>query len=272
MKRIVFFVSDRTGITVETLGHSLLTQFENVQFSQFNLPFIDTLEKAERAVEQINAASSAGESRPIVFSTLVRPDIRAVVARCEGIFLDFFDAFVLPLEKELEMESSHTMGRTHGLVDSSTYNVRMDAVNFSLANDDGVATNSYPQSDIVVIGVSRTGKTPTCLYLALQFGIRAANFPLTEEDLDGMRLPPLLHPFRSKIYGLTIDAQRLHHIRQERRPDSRYASLKQCTYEVRQIEALYRIERIPFLNATTMSIEEIATTILRDTGLKRRLF
>lgn len=272
MERTVFFVSDRTGITAETLGHSLLTQFDNIHFKQINLPYVDSMEKAEHVVEQINRAAREDGARPIVFSTLVDARVRTVVAECDGVFLDFFDTFIGPLERELGVKSSHTVGRSHGLVDLTMYGGRMEAVNFALNTDDGTTTQHYDQADIILIGVSRSGKTPTCLYLALQFGIRASNYPLTDEDLTDSQLPSALEPFRHKLYGLTIDPLRLHQIRTERKPDSRYASLRQCQNEVQQAEALYRIKGIPFLNTTTMSIEEIATTILHETKLKRRLY
>lgn len=272
MERTVFFVSDQTGITAETLGHSLLTQFDNIQFKQINLPYVDSVTKAEQVVEQINRAAQEDGVRPIVFSTLIDPRARTRVAECEGVFLDFFDTFIGPLERELSVKSSHTVGRSHGMVDTAKYGVRMEAVNFALNTDDGTTTHNYDQADIILTGVSRSGKTPTCLYLALQFGIRAANYPLTEEDLSDSRLPRALELFRHKLYGLTIDPLRLHQIRTERKPNSRYATLRQCQYEVRQVETLYRTKGIRFLNATAMSIEEIATTILHETKLKRRLY
>ncbi|CAK0753497.1 putative phosphoenolpyruvate synthase regulatory protein [Gammaproteobacteria bacterium] len=272
MQRTIFFVSDRTGITVETLGHSLLTQFENVQFKTVNLPFVDTPGKAKQAVEQINGISRRSVDRPIVFSTLVDQSLRDIVASAEAAFFDFFGAFIGSLEQELRTTSSYAIGRSHGLVDNTTYGVRMEAVSFAMANDDGTITRSYPEADIIILGVSRSGKTPTCLYLALQFGIRAANYPLTEEDLEGVRLPAAVRPYRHKLYGLTIDPERLQKIRHQRRPDSPYSSLRQCQYETRQAEAIFRAERIAYLPTTTLSVEEIATTILANTGIERRLF
>lgn len=272
MERTVFFVSDRTGITAETLGHSLLSQFENIEFKQITLPFIDTLDKALAAVEQINRRAREQGVRPVIFSTLVDPEIRCLLVTSAGVFFDFFDVFIGPLEKELQTPSSHTVGRSHGLANTAKYNVRMDAVSYSLDTDDGVGVQHYARADIILLGVSRSGKTPTCLYLALQFGIHAANYPLLEEDLADLRLPVVLGPCRARLFGLTIDPERLHQLRHERRPNSRYASLKQCQYEVPQAEALFRTENIPFINTTTMSVEEIATTILHQSKLERRLY
>lgn len=271
MKRSVFFLSDRTGITAEALGHSLLTQFEEVEFEQTTLPFIDTREKAQQAVERINHAARSDGARPLLFSTLIDPELRELVTASEGLMFDFFDTFINPLEIELGAPSSHAVGRSHGIHIYAAYKARIDAVNFALSNDDGVTTREYANADIILVGVSRSGKTPTCLYLALQYGIWAANYPLTEEDLESRRLPEVLDPFRARVFGLTIDPQRLQQIRSERRPGSRYASLQQCEFEVKTVETLYRRESIDYLDTSTVSIEEIATTILHKRGLARQL-
>ena len=271
-QRTVFFVSDRTGITAETLGNSLLTQFGAVRFKTVNLPFLDTLEKVKHAVVHINETSRRTTDRPIVFSTLVRQELRDIVAGAEAVVFDFFGVFIGLLEQELQTKSSCAIGRSHGVVDSTVYGVRMDAVNFAMSNDDGAITRNYPQADLIVLGVSRSGKTPTCLYLALQFGIFAANYPLTEEDLEKMCLPDAVAPHRKKLYGLTIDPERLQKIRHERRPDSPYSSLRRCQYETRRAESLFHAEGIRLISTTTLSVEEIATTLLANTGLERRLF
>ncbi len=271
-QRTVFFVSDRTGITAETLGHSLLTQFEGIRFKTVNLPFLDSFEKIKDAIIRINEVSRRSVDRPIVFSTLVNPESREMIASAEAVFFDFFGTFIGLLEQELRVQSSCTMGRSHGLVDNIAYGVRMDAVNFAMANDDGAVTRSYPRADVIILGVSRSGKTPTCLYLSLQFGIYAANYPLTEEDLEKMRLPVAVAPYREKLYGLTIDPERLQKIRHERRPDSPYSSLRRCQHETRRAESLFQAEGIPYLSTTTLSVEEIATTLLAKTGIERRSF
>lgn len=268
-KRTAFFVSDRTAITAETLGHTLLTQFESVDIDQTSLRFIDSLERAEKARDQINQAASEG-NRPLVFGTLINPEVREIVKSSNCLFLDFFDVFIAPLEQELNVKSSLTAGRSHGLIDIETYSSRIEAVNFTLNHDDGSTVSQLDEADIILIGISRTGKTPTCLYLSLHYGIRAANFPLTEDDLEELRLPETLRPYRSKLFGLTIDPLRLQQIRQERLPDSRYASVGQCDYEVRQAESLLRKLGIPYLRITMKSIEEIAATIIDMAGLERR--
>jgi regulator of PEP synthase PpsR (kinase-PPPase family) len=270
--RTAFFVSDRTGITAETLGQSLLTQFQDVRFTKVNFPFTDSLEKAQRVCERINEAAEKDGERPLVFCTLLDPEARDLLASCHAFFMDFFDAFIGPLENELGVKSSHAMGLSHGMVNDTYYKQRMDAVNFTLTHDDGATTKDFDKADVILTGVSRCGKTPTCLYLALQFGIRAANFPLTDHDFEESRLPKALLPFRRKLYALTINPERLQQIRNERMPGSRYASPANCLYEVRQAEALFRANGIPFVDTSTKSIEEIATTILHETKLVRRHF
>ena len=267
----VFFISDRTGITAEMLGHSLLTQFEGIDFVVHTLRFIDTIDKAELSVAKINQAAKDDGYRPLVFSTLINNEVRGVIAASKGLILDFFDAFIGPLEKELKTPSATIVGRSHAMGADTHYKARIDAVNFTLNSDDGVNIHNYPNADIILIGVSRSGKTPTCLYLAMQYGITTANYPLTEEDLTVTRLPEILVPYRDKLFGLTIDPQRLHQIRNERLSASRYASLEQCTFEVSSVENIYQRERIPFLNTSSMSIEEIATSILHRAGLERRM-
>lgn len=268
--RTVFFVSDRTGITSEALGRSLISQFNGSQFRQVTLPFIDTVEKASEVVGRINAAAHADGVRPVVFSTLVDDATRNVVRGSDALYLDFFDAFIGPLERELGMKSSHTAGRAHASADNAAYIQRIEAVNFALASDDGVTLKYYPRADVILVGVSRSGKTPTCLYLALQFGVFAANYPLTEEDLRHGCLPEGLLAYLPKLYGLTIEPERLQQIRRHRRPDSRYASPRQVSYEVRQAEDIFCDAGVRYMNTTHPSIEEIASTILHQTGIERR--
>ena len=269
-RRTVFFVSDQTGVTAETMGHSLLTQFEGLEFRPVTLPFVSTVDKAEEVVRRINRTGAEEGVRPIIFSTLVQDDLREIVMRSEALFLDFFAAFVGPLERELATRSTHRAGRAHGMADLAAYTTRINATNYTLANDDG-GGHEYARADLILIGVSRSGKTPTCLYMALQYGIFAANYPLTEDDLENGSLPARLVPFRAKLYGLTIKPERLQQIRNERRPESRYSSRQQVQYELRAAEALFRRYDIPSIDTTECSIEEIASRILNNTGTERRL-
>lgn len=269
-RRTVFFVSDQTGVTAETLGRSLLTQFEAHEFDQVTLPFIDSVDKADEVVRRINAVGLEQGHRPIVFSTLVQDELRERFITVSGLFLDFFEAFLSPLERELQIKSSHTTGRAHGMKDAGAYDRRIDATHFALENDDGTRTGNYETADVILIGVSRTGKTPTCLYLALAYGVFAANYPLSEDELETGNLPKAIEPFRSKLYGLTISPDRLQQIRRERRPVGRYSSAEQVRFELRGAEGLFRRYQIPFVDTTSFSIEEIASTILSGTGIERR--
>lgn len=266
-KRSVFFVSDRTGITVEKLGRSMLSQFDGIEFATHALPFVNSVDKAEAAARQINQCSQREGVRPIVFSTLVEADTRALIEDCDAFVLDLFESFIVPLEQELGVSSSHAVGRSHET--RLDYNARMDAVNYALNHDDGGVTRDLGRAQIILAGVSRSGKSPTSLYLALQFGIYAANYPLVEEDFRNNALPTVLQPLLPKIYGLTIQPERLASIRAERMPNSRYAALENCREEVQKAEALMRRNGIPLLDVTTISVEEIATTLLHLTGLKR---
>jgi regulator of PEP synthase PpsR (kinase-PPPase family) len=270
--RTAFFISDRTGITAEMLGQSLLTQFEPVEFQRVTIPFVDSVEDAKLALEQINAAALTDGARPIVFSTLVDDEVRRVIEKVNALVLDLFEMFIVPLEAELGLGSSHQMGRSHSSSNVKHYTQRIDAVNYTLSHDDGATHRNLEDADVILVGVSRSGKTPTCLYMALQFGIKAANYPLIPEDLENMRLPPVLNQHKSKLYGLSITSERLQQIRAERKPNSKYASLMNCRFEVQAAEALLRQASIPFLDSTTKSIEEIATTILYEAHLLRRVY
>jgi regulator of PEP synthase PpsR (kinase-PPPase family) len=270
-ERTVFFLSDQTGVTAETLGHSLLTQFVGHDFRQVTLPFIDSDDKAEEALARINEAGEADAMRPIVFSTLVQDNLRAIVRQAHGLFLDIFDEFLEPLEQELQQESTHEPGRAHGMTDIEAYMKRIEATNFALANDDGGISRNYEMADVILVGVSRSGKTPTCLYLALQYGVYAANFPLTDDELESGQLPDVLIEQKSKLFGLTISPDRLRHIRKERRPVGRYSSAQQVRYELRESEKLFKRYAIPNVDTTEFSIEEIASRILDSTGVERRV-
>lgn len=262
--RPVFFISDGTGITAETLGHSLLAQFPETRFRNHRLPFVDTPEKARDCALRIRDAAVESGTRPIVFNTLVNPEAVAALKEADALFLDLFEKFIEPLESELGQRSTHAAGRFHGIADSQDYKKRIEAINFTLAHDDGVSHSDLEEADVILVGVSRSGKTPTSLYLAMQFGLKVANYPLIPEDFERKQLPPALVPYRKKLFGLTIDPQRLSSIRNERRPDSKYASLANCRYEVAEAESMMRRSGIQWLSSTTKSIEEIATTILQE--------
>lgn len=267
--RTVFYISDGTGITAETFGHSLLVQFEHLRLREVRLPFVDTREKADAAVRRIAAQGVADGVRPVVFSTLVNTEIGAIFHDLEALHFDLFSSFVGPLEREFGVSSTHTMGRSHTAADTEQYSRRISAINFSLAHDDGQSHNGLTSADVILIGVSRSGKTPTSLYLAMQHGIRAANYPLIPEDFERGQLPEVLYRFKHKLFGLSISPERLAEVRFERRPNSRYASLENCRFEVAAAESMMRREGVRWLSSTTKSIEEISATILHELQIPR---
>ena len=202
--RFVYFLSDQTGVTAETLGHSLITQFDGQDFQQVTLPFIDNEDKAKEAVLRINSSNKEQSNKPIIFSTFISEELREIVKEVDGLHLDIFDVFLEPLENELKLKSTKKSGLAHGMSDANTYMKRIEATNYALSNDDGGVTRHYDKADIILLGISRSGKTPTCLYLALQYGIYAANFPLTDEELENGAIPKSLNPHRKKLFGLTV--------------------------------------------------------------------
>ncbi len=271
MQRTVFFISDGTAITPETLGHSLLTQFPHVGFRQVRIPFVTDVSKAANAVKLIDSALAEDGLAPIVFMSIINAEVRRVLLDNGGVTLDLLTDFIDRLETVLGVTSESTVGQAHGLADLDRYEDRMEATNYALNHDDGVST-SYEHADVILVGVSRSGKTPTCLYMALHFGVKAANYPLTESDLEEQRVPANLRVRKSRIVGLMIDADRLTQIRETRRSGSRYASVKQCHWEVDAAESLLRAAGVPIFNTTHSSIEEIASRVLSQLGLQREMF
>ena len=262
--RTVFFISDSTGITAETFGNSILNQF-SAKPRHVRRPFIDSAEKAHQVVREINHAAEFEGKRPIVFVTLVDREVLDIVkTQSRGLVLDMFNTFIEPLEAEFGITSNHRVGRFTDVARSQEYTDRIEAINFSLAHDDGQSAKNLAAADVILVGVSRSGTTPTSLYLAMQHGIKAANYPLIPEDFERGQIPSTLAPYKGKCFGLTIDADRLSQIRNERRPGSKYASVENCRYEVKAAESMMRREGIAWLSSTHKSIEEIAATILRD--------
>ena len=267
--RTVFFISDSTGITAETLGRSLLSQFEGMKFRQTRVPFVDSVDNALDCVERMTEAKMRDGERPIVVTSIVNPEVARTVRQADALFLDMFEHFVGPLEEELGQAANHNVGRHKGMEESADYQRRIEAINFSLAHDDGMSHKELAQADVILVGVSRSGKTPTSLYMAMQFGVKVANYPLIPEDFERNKLPGELHKYRGKLFGLTIAPERLSQIRQERRPNSRYAALENCRYEIDAAHKLMRRENIRCLDSTTKSIEEISATILQTIRVDR---
>ena len=266
--RQVYFISNGTAITAETLGMSLLAQFPDHPFQSHTVPFVDTLEKAHAFADEINRGFEASGQLPIVICTMGDEDLIKIIKQCKALVIDPFGDILPRLEKALAAQH-HQPGESHRTANPSLYESRIDAIDYAMLHDDGGKTQNYDEADIILVGVSRSGKTPSCLYLALQFGIKAANYPITEEDMDTDRLPKPIAPFKERLYGLTTDLQRLVNIREERRPNSRYASINQCRFELRAVEEMYARHSIAYINTSRMSVEEISARIIRDNGLHR---
>ena len=271
MRRTIFYVSDGTGITAETIGHSVLTQFDGIDFDTFRIPFVDDEEKAHGAAARIRNTFATSGVRPVVVNTVIDPSLSEILATSGAFMLDVFAPFIQPLESELGMKRSRRVGKAHGLTDFAEYEARINATNYALSHDDGVDVN-YGDSEVILIGVSRVGKTPTCLYMALHYGVKAANYPLTEDDLEKLELPKRLLPYKPRLYGLTIDPQRLAQVREARKPGSRYAKLDQCRKELELADKIFRRDSIPVQNTTHTSIEEIASKILAQKGIEKHMF
>jgi regulator of PEP synthase PpsR (kinase-PPPase family) len=271
MHRPIFFVSDGTGITAETIGHSVLTQFDGIEFDTVRIPFVDDEEKAHGAAARIRNVYATGGVRPVVVNTVVDPVLSEILATSGALMLDVFAPFIAPLESELGAKRSPRVGKAHGLTDFAEYESRINATNYALTHDDGIDVN-YADSDVILVGVSRVGKTPTCLYMALHYGVKAANYPLTDEDLERDRLPRRLEGCRNRLYGLTIDPIRLAQVREARRPGSAYAKLDRCKRELIIADTIFRNENIPSLNTTHTSIEEIGSKIMAHLGIEKHMF
>ena len=267
-KHTVFYVSDGTGITAETLGHGLLSQFEGIEFKPLRFPFVDNENKAKECLARINEVGQRETTRPVVIMTQTNPELSKILHQGNAFFIDLFDAFIAPLEQELRCHFTRAMGRSHGHANPE-YNSRIAAMNFALAHDDGVSDSDLKNADIILVGVSRSGKTPTCLYLSLQFSLKAANYPLIPEDFERDHLPSRLLPFRDKLFGLTIEPEQLHRIRTERRPNSKYSSLENCRYEIAAAKKIMQREGIKWFDTTSRSIEELAVQLMQDLNLER---
>jgi len=265
----IFLISDRTGITVESLVRTLLTQFDQVPAERIVRPFLDTTDKIAKVVAEINVAAGADDMPPLVYSSIVDSKLRKQLKLCHGVVFDIFDAFLPEMSEALHLSHSKHIGRSHGIGDVKAYDRRVEAVNFALSFDDGARVKGLDEADLILVGVSRTGKTPTCLYLAMQYTVMAANYPLTEDDYLEGRLPEPLKPYKKRLFGLSISPERLHQIREERRPGSSYASMAQCRREITAAENLYRSQKISFVDSTVVSIEELAIEIMQRIGMDR---
>lgn len=269
MARAIFYISDGTGITAETIGRSVLTQFDGLEAEVHRIPFVRDPPAAWQAVERISQAADETGERPIVITTVVEIVLKDIIAQSDALILDVFAPFIAPLEEELGTMRQRHVGRAHGMNDITKYEARMAATNYAMTHDDGAAA-SDGTAEVVLVGVSRVGKTPTCLYMALHYGVRAANYPFIPEDLEKGKLPERLRPVKDKLFALTIDPLRLHQVREARRPGSTYASLQQCRWELSQAERIFKRERIPVAVSTNTSVEEIASRVLNQLRIGRK--
>ena len=263
MKRTVYFVSESTGITAETMGHSLISQFGDMEFEQIYMPYINSERRAHALVERMREAAERDGVRPICFATILNQDLRTIVQDSHCFYMELLEGFMAPLSQELGVPPIRQSGRSHAITEPKQYTKRIEAINFAMSNDDGARLDNFDRADLLLTGVSRVGKTPTCLYLAMHFGLRTANYPLTEEDFELGDVPPEVWANRHKLFALTIDPNRLQLIREERRAGSEYASLKRCQDDIKRANAIFKRLGIPVLNTTTQSIEEISSHILR---------
>lgn len=271
-RRDVFYVSDGTAITCETLGHVVLGQFA-VQPNEKTFPFVESDEKLSELLKQIQRSYQLHGVKPLVFFSMVIPEMRTRLLQAPAHFYDVLESIVQRVSLDIEMEPAPKLQRSRSVgKDSDTYFDRIAAIEYTLAHDDGVSLKDLDRADIILLGVSRSGKTPTSLYMAMQFGLRVVNYPFIAEDMHAMRLLPEFESHRHKLFGLTINAERLTEIRENRLAGSEYASNQQCLQELATVEALFRREAIPYINTSSLSVEEISTRILERTGLKRRLF
>ncbi|EGQ7969359.1 kinase/pyrophosphorylase [Vibrio cholerae] len=271
-RRDVFYVSDGTAITCETLGHVVLGQFA-VQPNEKTFPFVESDEKLSELLKQIQRSYQLHGVKPLVFFSMVIPEMRTRLLQAPAHFYDVLESIVQRVSLDIEMEPAPKLQRSRSVgKDSDTYFDRIAAIEYTLAHDDGVSLKDLDRADIILLGVSRSGKTPTSLYMAMQFGLRVVNYPFIAEDMHAMRLLPEFEFHRHKLFGLTINAERLTEIRENRLAGSEYASNQQCIQELATVEALFRREAIPYINTSSLSVEEISTRILERTGLKRRLF
>ena len=269
--RDVFYVSDGTAITAETCGHAVLSQFP-VEFNQMTLPFVESIERAKDVKSTINKRAKQTGEKPLIFYSIVIPEVKAIIEESEALFYDVLNMLVAPIQQDLQLQPKPHLHRTHSIhKNMETYDDRIAAIEYTLAHDDGISLNGLEQADIILLGVSRCGKTPTSLYLAMQFGIRAVNYPFIEDDMSNLKLPAAIEAYRYKTFGLTIHSQRLQAIRNERYANSQYATAQQCEFELGKVEAMFRREAIPYLNTTDLSVEEISTRLLDMSGLKRKM-
>lgn len=271
VKRTAFIVSDRTGLTAEAMAHSLLSQFPAIEFEIETFTFVDSTVKAAELVQRCKDIRVETGISPLLFLTIVNDDLRELFTEADINVFDLFETFIGPMESLLGVESSHSIGKSHGVQDEKAYTSRIAAVHFALQTDDGLDIEHYRKADMIIVGVSRCGKTPVSLYLSLHYGIYVSNYPMTDHELEQKQLPAALEAYKDKLFGLTIDPYRLLQIRQQRYQGSSYSDAATCQREIAQAEGLFRKHQVPYLNTTRMSVEEIGAMIVNKTKAGKRL-
>jgi [pyruvate, water dikinase]-phosphate phosphotransferase / [pyruvate, water dikinase] kinase len=266
----VFFLSDSTGISAETMGNALLIQFPELRFERTVIPFISSVEEARRVVARLDAALDESARTPLVFTTAASDEVRLELSKSRCPMIDFFDLHMAKVESILDTRGVRLAARLHGVGDIKRYNSRMQAIEYTIEHDDGQSVRGLEKASVVLVAPSRCGKTPTAMYLALQHGLFVANYPIVEEDLDTHELPRPVRDLRDRCFGLMTTPARLSAVRQERRPNSQYASLEQCTFELRRTEAIFKAHDLPVVDTSTKSVEEISTIILQTLKAPRK--
>jgi len=261
--RAVFFVSESTGITAETMGHSLLSQFPHIDFTYLQRPYVNTLEKAKELVNEISQVSKEQGFKPLVFATMPETYINKTLENADCHYYEIFENILDKIGQDLHTKPTRESGLSHGLVNEKTYDARIEALNYTLKHDDAMVLKTLDQADVIIVGVSRSGKTPTSLYLALKYGIKAANYPVTDTDFDKGDLPEVLIDNQDKLFATKIEANRLHEIREKRRPSSQYSALATCIDEIKKAEELFDKYNLKPMDVTHQSIEELSAHIVR---------
>jgi len=263
----VYYVSGSTAILAEDMGKALLAQFQGILFREEKIPFIHTPEDAHKALEHILQQSEGNP--PLVFCTIMDQATRDVFNCPQVRFFDIFLNTLELLEQALGTPALREPGYSRHFT-LSRMNKRVDAIHFSLEHDDGTRPAEYDEAEIILVGVSRSGKTPASIYLATHMELKSANFPLTEDHLHQHELPKEIVRNRKRAVGLTCSPQYLHTIREKRYAGSTYASLATCTRELQQANRLYIRHNLKVINVEGRSIEEIAVQAIQAIGLNKK--
>lgn len=254
-------VSDSTGETITSVARACLVQFEGVHVTEHVWNLVRTKRQVQKVITGIERYPG------VVLFTLVDPKQRATLQQaCRNLQVPcvaVMDPTMAVLSGHFGMKGRAKPGMQHVL--DAEYFARIDAINFVLAHDDGQITKDLEDADVILVGVSRTSKTPTCIYLANR-GVKAANVPL----VPGVPLPnELLSVRKPLIVGLTKDPVRLVHIRRNRlrqlkqNHETDYIDLEKVKNEVAAARRVFAEHEWPVIDVTRRSIEEVAAAVLQ---------